>query len=473
MPVLVLNGALRMAGLSSALCVAMVGCGGNGPALDATPQAITFEAPPALLLGQQATVSASASSGLPVSYTSQSPAVCAVAADTGVVTGLALGDCVIAADQAGDSHYAPAATATQALVVQSAGRAQTISFAAAPTLTQYGLATVSATSDAGLAVTYASTTPAVCIVDVRSGLVTDLAVGDCVIAAQQAGNDDYDAAEPVALTLPVAARVGDPAPPGAPSGVAARLGSDGNTVIVSYTGLADSGGNPVTGFTAQSVPAGLSASVASGPITIACGGSCSGRSFQVVASNTLGAGAASSAAEVVTVLNVTARFYEPDTQPNDSIFTGSLSFNSTTGTASGLAGKLTESMTGSASTPMTEIALAHQLTSINDGTGGLIVSTFALPTTDVFSPSGFADTLNGIYFGYPATYNEATANSFVSVYLNLANPVATPTPAQVNLLVYGDCAPGGMMGAACMTGMVNGGTMGGYPVAQTITVRAP
>ena len=39
---------------------------------------------------------------------------------------------------------------------------------------------------------------------------------------------------------------------------------------------------------------------------------------------------------------------------------------------------------------------------------------------------------------------------------------------------YADCAPGGMMGAVCMTGTTVAGygavgTMSGYPVTQTIT----
>ena len=54
------------------------------------------------------------------------------------------------------------------------------------------------------------------------------------------------------------------------------------------------------------------------------------------------------------------------------------------------------------------------------------------------------------------------------------NPLTPLTQAQINKLAYADCAPGGMMGAACMTGTTVAGygaigTMGGYPVLQTIT----
>ena len=54
------------------------------------------------------------------------------------------------------------------------------------------------------------------------------------------------------------------------------------------------------------------------------------------------------------------------------------------------------------------------------------------------------------------------------------DPLAPLTQAQINKLAYADCAPGGMMGAVCMTGTTVAGygavgTMGGYPVLQTIT----
>jgi hypothetical protein len=57
-------------------------------------------------VGRSASVSATASSGLAVAYRSLTPA-CSVGASDGAA-GLAVGDCVIAADQAGDDRYAAA-----------------------------------------------------------------------------------------------------------------------------------------------------------------------------------------------------------------------------------------------------------------------------------------------------------------------------------------------------------------------------
>lgn len=54
------------------------------------------------------------------------------------------------------------------------------------------------------------------------------------------------------------------------------------------------------------------------------------------------------------------------------------------------------------------------------------------------------------------------------------DPLVALTQAQINKLAYADCAPGGMMGAVCMTGTSAAGygaigTMSGYPVSQVIT----
>lgn len=456
------------AALALASLAALPGCGGGqGPAIDAVPQTVQFNPAPALPLNGTASVVALASSGLAVTYASQTPEVCSVDPATGLVQAQAAGHCVIAASQPGNAHFAPATAATLSLPVQTP-RTQTIHFGAVPALDLYGVATVSASASSGLAVRYSTSTDQVCSVDADSGLVTALAVGDCVIVAEQAGDAQRDPAPPVSLTLTVAA-ANVASAPGLLQGVSATLGDGGDTVILSATALSSSGGSPVTGYTAQSSPSGLSAHATTLPITVACPGSCAGYAFTVHASNAVGDGAASAPVHVLTTLDVTLRFFEPDTQPNDSIFVGSYTLDSTTGTVTALAGRLSESMTGSASTPMTQVGLTHQLSALSDGAGGLWVSSFALDTPNVFAPSGFADTLNGIYFGFPSAYNGATANSFVTIHVNLTNPIGTLPAEPLSHLVYGDCAPGGMMGATCMTGVSGGGTMGGYPVSQQTT----
>ncbi len=467
----------------SLIVLLLTGCGGgdSGAAIEARAQTISFGTAPTLNLFGTATVVATASSGLSVAYSSNTATICSIDRATGIVTALTPGNCIIAADQAGNETYAPAPQAMLTIAVNFDPN-QTIAFASAPTLTFGSTTTVSATATSGLPVTYASATPSVCTVDSHSGLVTDLTAGTCTIIANQSGDANYYAAPAVALDLNVAAPVVITAP-GIPAGVSATLGAAGDSVVITVTST-ESGGSPITNYTAISSPSGPSATSAALPITVNCSSSCSGFTFSVSASNSIGTSVASNAVEVITNFNVITTFYEPDTQPRNSIFTGTFTFNSTTGVVSNLQGKLTESMTGDAygaapSYGMTELTLSYQLSSINNSSlGGLLVTTFRNNNTNTFfggdgwSPeTGVAS--GGIYYGFPSVAANP-GNAYTRVFINTQNPLATLSQAQIDKLAYADCAPGGMMGAACMTGTTVAGygaigTMSGYPISQTIT----
>jgi len=156
-------------------------------------QTITFPATPNQALGTAAfTVSATASSGLTVSFNSQTTGVCTVSGTT--VTLVAVGTCTIQAAQAGNSTYAAATPVNQSFQVTQ--ESETITFA---TLSNRSLGIVpfplSATASSSLAVTFASTTLAVCAVS--SATVTLVAAGTCTIQATQAGNTTYAVATPV------------------------------------------------------------------------------------------------------------------------------------------------------------------------------------------------------------------------------------------------------------------------------------
>jgi len=169
-------------------------------ALAQTSQTITFNALGAKTFGAVPfTVSATASSGLVVSFASLTTPVCTVSATT--VTILTAGTCTIQASQAGNATYAPAPNVNQSFTVAKA--AQTITFAALGGKT-YGAApfAVSATASSGLTVAFISTTTAVCTVSVAT--VTIVTGGTCTIQAQQAGNGNYNAATNVNQSFTVA-----------------------------------------------------------------------------------------------------------------------------------------------------------------------------------------------------------------------------------------------------------------------------
>ena len=169
-------------------------------------QSITFGSVPVLAFGGgTGTVTATGgASGNAVTFTSTTPLICTVSGTNGsTVTALTAGNCILAANQAGNANYTAAPQATQTIVV-SAG-AQSVTFGLAPALAVGGTATVTATGGAsGNAVTFTSTTPLICTVSGTNGsMVTALTAGNCILAANQAGNANYAAAPEVTQTITI------------------------------------------------------------------------------------------------------------------------------------------------------------------------------------------------------------------------------------------------------------------------------
>lgn len=149
-------------------------------------QTIGFDAPADQILGSgTAALTATASSGLPVSFSSLTLGVCDVSGNT--VTLLAAGTCSIAADQPGNASYEAAPQVVRSFAVKIA---QAISFAALIDRDindgSFGLA---ATSSSGYVVLFSSATPTVC--SVAGSSVTLLTAGTCSIAADQPGDAIY------------------------------------------------------------------------------------------------------------------------------------------------------------------------------------------------------------------------------------------------------------------------------------------
>ena len=178
--------------------------------------------------------------------------------------------------------------------------------------------------------------------------------------------------------------------------------------------------------------------------------------------------------------NVVETFLEPETQPNNTIFTGSFTFDTVSKAVSNLSGSLTESMTGMMPPgPMTTVPLTHQLSAMSDAMGGLLVTTFLLLTTNTLSTMGGGNGWApgsgfGLYYGFPGPN---PGNAYAMIDINLSDPTAALTAAQINKRAYADCTVGGMMGATCITGTTVAGygftgTMGGYPISERITAAA-
>jgi hypothetical protein len=166
-------------------------------AVNLLPQTITFAAIAAQNVGTTLNLSAAASSGLPVSFLSQTPAVCTVSGNSASL--IAAGNCIIQSSQAGNGLYAAAPNVNRFFAVKQL--AQTITFAAIAAQIKGTSLNLAATSSSGLPVSFTSTTPAVCTVAGNSASL--VAVGTCNIQASQAGNVQYAAAAPVARNFKV------------------------------------------------------------------------------------------------------------------------------------------------------------------------------------------------------------------------------------------------------------------------------
>ncbi len=195
-------------GTSYTFTVRATNAAGTGPASTpsnaVTPgpllaQTITFPNPgPKNLTQSPVTVAPTASSGLPVTLSSTTAAVCSV--DGYVITLLAAGTCSITATQPGNLTYRPANPITRTFAVSQATQTITFTNPGNKTMAQSPV-TVAPTASSGLPVTLASTTTAIC--SVSAFTVTLLGPGTCTLTATQPGDAAYRPANPVTRSFTV------------------------------------------------------------------------------------------------------------------------------------------------------------------------------------------------------------------------------------------------------------------------------
>jgi hypothetical protein len=159
--------------------------------------------------GPSYAATAIASSGLPVSLSSATPAVCTLEGSS--VSFVGAGTCTIDANQDGNAEYGNASEAQQSFVVTK--RPQLVIFTSSPpasaTLTGSSY-TPTASASSQLPVSLVSATPSVCALAGSS--VNFVGAGTCAIDAYQPGNAEYAAAPRAQQTFTVG-----PAPPSAPT----------------------------------------------------------------------------------------------------------------------------------------------------------------------------------------------------------------------------------------------------------------
>jgi len=231
-------------------------------------------------------ISATAMSGLGITFTSNTPGVCTVAGSN--VTTVATGVCSISADQPGNADYNAASQVTQGFSINAGSQSITFdpqtsprNFSAAP----FSLSPV-AFATSGLSIAYSTTTPSVCTANGTS--ITTLTAGVCTIAANQAGNANFAAAPQVTQNVTVNAVI-----PAAPT-IGTATGSD-QTATINFTPPASNGGGTLS-YTATCTASGQTTRTGTGgvsPITVSSMVNGIAYSCSVTATNSAGTSAAS------------------------------------------------------------------------------------------------------------------------------------------------------------------------------------
>ncbi|MFZ0306134.1 MAG: hypothetical protein WAL75_25850 [Terracidiphilus sp.] len=178
--------------------VKIIGALGDGERFGAKePQTIDFPAIGAQDALTTVTLSATASSGLPVTFSSNTPTICTVSGDTATL--LAGGYCTVYASQTGNSDYSAAPLVGHQIQVLHAP--QTITFPAIASQPVLSTVALSATASSGLTVSFASLTPSVCTVTSSSASLVEH--GTCTIKSSQVGNTVYASAPSVSNSFTV------------------------------------------------------------------------------------------------------------------------------------------------------------------------------------------------------------------------------------------------------------------------------
>ena len=155
-------------------------------------QTITFPAIGSRTIGTKLALSATASSKLTVSFASLTKSACTVSGETASL--VALGACTIRASQAGNTAYNAAPSVSQSFTV---GHAQTVTFKQPASPVTYGVKPIalSATASSKLAVTFGVVSGPAKVSGTHDATLSIKGAGTVVVAAKQAGNATYGAAQ--------------------------------------------------------------------------------------------------------------------------------------------------------------------------------------------------------------------------------------------------------------------------------------
>ena len=144
--------------------------------------------------------------GLAVSYSASGACSYDLASNSVLLN--AVGKCSITASQAGDANYLPAPSITRSFEIVKITRSLEIEEYDAIDLAEFQILTLSFTTEADVPdVVIASSTTDICTV--KGDVITFIAVGDCKLSFNAAGNAYYEAAPTINRTIEIISSVGE------------------------------------------------------------------------------------------------------------------------------------------------------------------------------------------------------------------------------------------------------------------------
>lgn len=200
-------------------------------------QVISFPTPSSqIIVGGTATLSATATSNLPVTYASNTASVCTVSGST--LTAVGSGTCSVTASQTGNSAYDAAMSVTIQFAID--GIPQTINFDPVIAPLVGDTSTLVASASSGLPVSFTARPSSVCTVS--GNILTGVNDGTCTVTANQAGNSIYAAAPSVPQTISIASS-NQPQPVIFSSGFTNSMTTLDGGAVISYAGSDQDGWN--------------------------------------------------------------------------------------------------------------------------------------------------------------------------------------------------------------------------------------
>lgn len=251
-------------------------------------QTISFSAAPSVIAGGTGTVSATATSGLAVSFSSTPLSVCTVSS-TGIVTGVSAGTCYVAANQAGNASYHAASQVVQSITIAAASPPTCTLTASSPSITAGGISLLTA-SCTPAATSYAWSANTGFGSTATSGTVSPMLTTTYTVT----GSNTLGAGNTATATVTVIAVA-----PNAPTLTSATPGNASNTL--NFTAPTSTGGAAITNYTATCTASGQptrSATGSSSPIIVSRLAFGVAYSCTVTATNSAGTSIASNALSV-------------------------------------------------------------------------------------------------------------------------------------------------------------------------------